>query len=36
VPRRPEVKERFNGLAMDVSGSSPEEFTAFLRKQIDI
>jgi tripartite-type tricarboxylate transporter receptor subunit TctC len=36
VLRRPEVKERLDGLAMDVSGSTPEEFTAFIRKQIDI
>jgi tripartite-type tricarboxylate transporter receptor subunit TctC len=35
VLRRPEVKERFDGLAMDISGSSPEEFTAFLKKQIE-
>jgi tripartite-type tricarboxylate transporter receptor subunit TctC len=33
--RRPEVKERFDGLAMDVSASTPEEFTAFIRKQIE-
>ena len=35
VLRRPDIKERFDGLAMDVSGSTPEEFTAFIRKQID-
>jgi len=35
VLRRPDVKERFDGLAMDVAGSSPEEFTSFLRKQIE-
>ena len=35
VLRRPDIKERFDGLAMDVSGSSPEEFTAFLKKQIE-
>ena len=35
VLRRPEVKERLDGLAMDVSASTPEEFTAFIRKQID-
>ena len=32
---RPEVKERFDGLAMDTAGSTPDEFTAFIRKQID-
>ena len=32
---RPEVKERLDGLAMDVFASTPEEFTAFIRKQID-
>ena len=35
VLRRPDVKERFDSLAMDVSGSTPEEFTAFVRKQIE-
>lgn len=35
VLRRPEVKERLDGLAMDVSASTPEEFAAFIRKQID-
>ena len=35
VLRRPDIKERFDGLAMDVSGSSPEEFTTFLKKQIE-
>jgi tripartite-type tricarboxylate transporter receptor subunit TctC len=35
VLRRPDIKERFDGLAMDVSGSTPEEFTAFIRKQIE-
>jgi len=35
VLRRPEVKDRFDGLAMDIAGSSPEEFTAFLRRQIE-
>lgn len=35
VLRRPELKERFDGLAMDVSGSTPEEFTVFIKKQID-
>ncbi len=34
VLRSAEIKERFDGLAMDVSASSPEEFTAFIRKQI--
>ena len=34
---RPDVKERFDGLGMDVTpGNSPREFTAFMRKQIDI
>lgn len=35
VLRRPEVRERFDAIAMDVAGSTPEEFTAFIRKQID-
>jgi tripartite-type tricarboxylate transporter receptor subunit TctC len=35
ILRRPDVKERFDGIAMDVSGSSPEEFTDFIRKQIE-
>ena len=35
VLHRPDVKERFDGVAMDVSGSTPEEFTAFIRKQIE-
>ena len=34
--RRPEVKERLDGLAMDVVASRPEEFTQFIRKQIEI
>ncbi len=37
VMRRPEVKERFDGLGMDVvPGNTPLEFTAFMRKQINI
>ena len=35
VLRRPEVKERLDGLAMDVAPLAPAEFTAFMRKQID-
>lgn len=35
VLRRPDVKERLDMLAMDVAASTPEEFTAFIRKQID-
>ncbi len=35
ILRRPDVKERFDGIAMDVSGSTPEEFTAFIKKQIE-
>lgn len=36
VMRRPDVKERFDGLGMDVVGTNtPQEFTAFMRKQID-
>ncbi|MBI4191525.1 MAG: tripartite tricarboxylate transporter substrate binding protein [Betaproteobacteria bacterium] len=35
VLRRPEVKERLDGLAMDIQASTPEECTAFIRKQID-
>lgn len=34
--RRPEVRERLDGLAMDVSANSPAEFSAFIRKQIEI
>ena len=37
IMRRPEVKERFDGLGMDVSPvNTPQEFTAFMRKQIDL
>ena len=33
---RPEVKERLDGLGMDVAPSaSPQEFTAYMRRQID-
>ena len=35
ILRRPDVKERFDGVAMDISGSTPAEFTAFIRKQIE-
>lgn len=35
VLRRPEVKERLDGLAMDVAANTPEEFTRFVKKQID-
>ena len=35
VLHRPEVKKRFDELAMDVSASTPEEFTAVIRKQIE-
>jgi tripartite-type tricarboxylate transporter receptor subunit TctC len=35
VLRRPDVKERFDAIAMDIAGTSPEEFTAFIRKQIE-
>lgn len=35
VLRRPEVKERLDGLAMDIQASTPEACTAFIRKQID-
>ncbi len=36
IMRRPEVKERFDGLGMDVApDNTPQEFTAFMRKQID-
>ncbi len=35
ILRRPDVKERFDAIAMDVSGSTPEEFTAFIKKQIE-
>ena len=37
VMRRPEVKERFDGLGMDVvPANTPLEFTAFMRRQIDM
>lgn len=37
VMRRPDVKERFDGLGMDVAATNtPQEFTAFMKKQIDI
>lgn len=37
VMRRADVKERFDGLGMDVSpANTPQEFTAFMRKQIDM
>ena len=37
VMQRPDVKERFDGIGMDVvAGNTPQEFTAFMRKQIDI
>ncbi len=36
ILHRPDIKERFDGLGMDVSpSSSPQEFTAFMRQQID-
>ena len=36
VMRRPEVKERFDGIGMDVvADNTPQEFTAFMRRQID-
>lgn len=35
ILRRPDVRERFDGRAMDVAGSTPDEFTAFIRKQIE-
>ncbi len=35
ILRRPDVKERFDSIAMDVAGSTPEEFTVFVRKQIE-
>ena len=31
---RPDVRERFDGLAMEVAGSSPAEFDAYIRKQV--
>lgn len=31
---RPEVRERFDGLAMEVAGTGPQEFDAYIRKQI--
>ena len=37
IMRRPDVKERFDGIGMDVSpANTPQEFTAFMRKQIDL
>ena len=35
VLRRPDVKERLEVLGMDVAASAPEEFTAFIKKQIE-
>lgn len=36
VLRRPDVKERLDGLGMDVAPSAtPQEFTAYMRKQIE-
>ena len=36
VMRRPEVKERFDGIGMDVvPANTPREFTTFMRQQID-
>ena len=35
VLQRPDVRERFDAIAMDVAGSTPEEFTAFIRRQIE-
>jgi tripartite-type tricarboxylate transporter receptor subunit TctC len=35
VLSRPEVKERLDGFAMDIHATTPEEFTAFIRKQVD-
>lgn len=35
VLRRPEVKERLDGLAMDVVASTPGEFTVFIKRQIE-
>lgn len=34
VLRNPEVKQRLDALAMDISGSTPEEFAAFIGRQI--
>ncbi len=31
---RPEVRERFDGLAMEVAGTGPQEFDAYIRRQI--
>jgi tripartite-type tricarboxylate transporter receptor subunit TctC len=36
ILRRADVKERLDSLAMDVSANSPEEFSRFIRKQIEI
>ena len=35
VLRRPDVRERLDGLAMDVVASTPGEFDVFIRKQIE-
>jgi len=35
VLRRPEARERLDGLAMDVVAGTTEEFTAFITRQID-
>lgn len=34
--QRPDVKERLDALGIDIATNSPEEFTAFLKKQIDL
>ncbi len=33
--RRPDVRERFDGLAMEVAGTSPAEFDAYIRRQVE-
>jgi len=36
ILRRADVKERLDSLAMDASGNSSEEFSSFIRKQIQV
>jgi tripartite-type tricarboxylate transporter receptor subunit TctC len=33
--RKPDLKERFIGLGIDPAGSTPDEFTTFLRNEVE-
>ena len=35
ILRRPDVRERLNGFAMDIAASGPDEYRAFIRAQIE-